>query len=201
MSEQLSTLMDGELPEAEMMRLIAAMKNDDALKARWAAYHLLGDSLRKSPPLSPDFAGKVMQQLAHEPTVLAPRRQPAAHSPLGGPRAGYYALPVAASFAAIGLVGILAWQMVRVNQQAAPAQIAVAPVPQVPQVVALATPSPHQVSPLNKPVTAQAPAHVRFSHSDANSYLLAHQEFSPIYAMEGIPAYVRTVSEDKDSAR
>ncbi len=38
------------------------------------------------------------------------------------------------------------------------------------------------------------PARVRFPAA-ADAYLLAHQEFSPSYAMAGLPAYVRAVSE------
>jgi hypothetical protein len=39
------------------------------------------------------------------------------------------------------------------------------------------------------------PAPVKFSTAAGNAYLLAHQEFSPSYAMAGLPAYIRTVPE------
>jgi sigma-E factor negative regulatory protein RseA len=186
MSEQLSALMDGELTPDEMARQISALKNDRALCQTWAAYHVLGDALRKSPQLSIDFSAKLARQLAEEPTVLAPRRKPQP----GAPR---YAMPLAASVAAVSLVGVLAWQMVRVNQSDAPIALAAAP-------VAIAETKP-KTAPPAQIVALKNPETVQFSRVVSNPYLLAHQEFSPSYAMEGIPAYVRTVSEQADSGR
>jgi len=190
MSEQLSALMDGELTPDEMARQISALKNDKALDQTWVAYHVLGDAMRKSPQLSIDFSAKLARQLAEEPTVLAPQRKPQPSTPR-------YAMPLAASVAAVGLVGVLTWQMVRVDQSVAPIALAAAPVPAT-QKLALAQPKaalPVQV------VAAKTPESVQFSRVVSNPYLLAHQEFSPSYAMEGIPAYVRTVSEQADSGR
>lgn len=190
MSEQLSALMDGELTPDEMARQISTLKNDSDLRQTWAAYHVLGDALRKSPQLSIDFSAKLARQLAEEPTVLAPQRKPQPSTPR-------YAMPLAASIAAVGLVGVLTWQMVRVNQSVAPLALAAAPVAAT-QKLALAQPKaalPVQV------VAAKTPESVQFSRVVSNPYLLAHQEFSPSYAMEGIPAYVRTVSEQADSGR
>lgn len=185
MSEKLSALMDGELSPDEMARQISALKNDSALNQTWAAYHVLGDALRKSPQLSLDFTAKLAQQLAEEPTVLAPQRK----SKLRTPR---YAMPLAASVAAVSLVGVLAWQMVRVNQADAPIALAAAPVAAKQQVT---------LAPSVQVVATKRPETVQFSRVVSNSYLLAHQEFSPSYAMEGIPAYVRTVSEQADGIR
>lgn len=182
MSEQLSALMDGELTPDEMAHQIGALKNDNDLRQTWAAYHVLGDALRKSPQLSVDFSAKLARQLAEEPTVLAPHRKPQTSTPR-------YAMPLAASVAAVSLVGVLAWQMVRVNQTEAPAVLAAAP-----QQLAAAKPAATQVA-------AKTPESVQFSRVVSNPYLLAHQEFSPSYAMEGIPAYVRAVSEQADSGR
>jgi len=190
MSEQLSALMDGELAPDEMARQISALKNDSALNQTWVAYHVLSDALRKSPQLSLDFTAKLAQQLAEEPTVLAPQRK----SKLSTPR---YAMPLAASVAAVSLVGVLAWQMVRVNQADAPIALAAAPVAATQQ-VAVAKP---KAAPSTQVVAAKTPEVVQFSRVVSNSYLLAHQEFSPSYAMEGIPAYVRTVSEQQESGR
>ncbi|MBI5750864.1 MAG: sigma-E factor negative regulatory protein [Hydrogenophilales bacterium] len=170
MSEQLSALMDGELAPDEMARQISTLKNDNALRQTWAAYHVLGDALRKSPQLSIDFSAKLARQLAEEPTVLAPQRKPRTSTPR-------YAMPLAASVAAVSLVGVLAWLTVRVNQTEAPIALAAAP------------------------VAAKTHETVQFARVVSNPYLLAHQEFSPSYAMEGIPAYVRTVSEHQESGR
>lgn len=187
MSEQLSALMDGELTPDEMARQISALKNDSELRQTWAAYHVLGDALRKSPQLSIDFSAKLARQLAEEPTVLAPQRKPQPSTPR-------YAMPLAASVAAVSLVGVLTWQMVRVNQTDAPISLAAAPV-SITQQATVAKPKAAQV------VAVKTPETVQFARVVSNPYLLAHQEFSPSYAMEGIPAYVRTVSEQTESGR
>ncbi len=172
MSEQLSALIDGELTEAEAVRLVRALKSNDQFRQTWNMFHMGGDALRKAPHVSADFSAKVARQLASEPTILA--------------------LPIAASMAALSLVGVLAWQMVQLNQRAAPASLALAPAsaPQVAQATTDKTP-PIQIA------SAQMPNRVKFSKAASNPYLLAHQEFSPTYAMEGIPAYVRMVSEEQ----
>jgi sigma-E factor negative regulatory protein RseA len=190
MSEQLSALMDGELTPDEMARQISDLKNDSALNQTWVAYHVLGDALRKSPQLSIDFTAKLARQLTGEATVLAPQRK----SQLSTPR---YAMPLAASVAAVSLVGVLAWQMVRVNQVDAPIALAAVPAA-TPQQVA---DTKLKAAPPTQVVAAKNHETVQFSRVVSNSYLLAHQEFSPSYAMEGIPAYVRAVSEQQESGR
>jgi sigma-E factor negative regulatory protein RseA len=180
MNEQLSALMDSELTEAEARRLLGALKNDAQLNQRWASYHLLGDALRKTPQMSADFGAKVMQRLAGEPTVLAPRRQ-------SKPATPRFALPLAASFAAVSLVGVLTWQMTQVNQTGQATSLAAAPTVQRVALTEAAATQP------------KAPERVLFSSAASRSYLLAHQEFSPSYTMEGFPAYVRTLSEQQES--
>ena len=191
MSEQLSALMDGELTPDEMKHQISALKKDSALNQTWAAYHMLGDAMRKSPQLSVGFTAKLARQLAEEPTVLAPRRTPQSNTPR-------YAMPLAASVAAVSMVGVLTWQMVQVNKNDVPISIAAAPLTSLQNV---AVTSPQAVLPPPVVTVASRPETVQFARAVSNSYLLAHQEFSPSYAMEGIPAYVRTVSEHQDSVR
>lgn len=191
MSEQLSALMDGELTPDEMKHQISALKKDGALNQTWAAYHMLGDAMRKSPQLSVGFTAKLARQLAEEPTVLAPHRKMQSNTPR-------YAMPLAASVAAVSMVGVLTWQMVQVNKNDVPISIAAAPLTSLQNV---AVTSPQAVLPPPVVTVAPRPETVQFSRAVSNSYLLAHQEFSPSYAMEGIPAYVRTVSEHQDSVR
>ena len=181
MNEQLSALMDSELTEAEAVRLLNVLKNDVQLKQRWDSYHLLSDALRKTPQMSADFGAKIMQRLASEPTVLAPRRtlKPAA------PR---FALPLAASFAAVSLVGVLTWQMTQMNRtEQSTVHVAAAATPQRVALTGSAAAQP------------TLPERVLFSSAASQSYLLAHQEFSPSYAMEGLPAYVRALSAQQQS--
>ena len=161
MKEQLSALMDSELDDEEAQRLIQSMKNNQVLRETWSTYHALGDVLRKAPQLSADFNTRLAQRLAQETTVLAPqRKRPVAAAPQR------LSLTLAASVAAVSLVGILALQITRLNQGVLPVRVAAAPQP------------------------VAKPPRVKLT-STTNTYLLAHQEFSPSYA----PAYVRTVSE------
>jgi sigma-E factor negative regulatory protein RseA len=160
MKDRVSALMDGELDDKSAAQAIDAVGSDrDALET-WRTYHMISDAMRQSRVLSDGFGARVAQRLATEPTVLAPRAlQPQ-------PRRWFTVSAVAASFAAVALVGWLAF----------------APQPQVPPPAPLAQAKP------------EAPAIVPLP-SAASDYLLAHQGFSPRISFQGMAPYVRTVSE------
>jgi sigma-E factor negative regulatory protein RseA len=96
MNEDLSRLMDGDLPEAEVDRVVGECRRGGAL-ATWACYHVIGDSLRGAPAAMPRFSQGFAQALAAEPTVLAPPRRP--------PPAASWAWAAAAAVAAVAVVG------------------------------------------------------------------------------------------------
>jgi sigma-E factor negative regulatory protein RseA len=73
MKDQLSALMDGEFDVASSEHLITSVKSDGELKQSWASYHLIGDAMRGEAYLSHNFSGRVMDALATEPAVLAPK--------------------------------------------------------------------------------------------------------------------------------
>jgi sigma-E factor negative regulatory protein RseA len=167
MKERISAFMDGELDDKAAGQMIDALARDREALDTWRTYHLIGDVLRASRPLSEAFTGRVSRQLAGEPTVIAPGRlQPQ-------PRT-WYAL--AASLAAVALVGWLGF---------APEQAAV-PVAQAP--------APAQPVAQAKPVVVPLPR-------GANDYLLAHQGFSPRLSLQGMAPYVLTVSEQGQEPR
>ena len=182
MKDQLSALMDGELSDEEVSRLVKSMKSDAALRETWSTYHLLGDTLRKSPQLSPAFNTRLAQRLASEATVLAPQRQ---REPSVARR---FPMTIAASIAAFGLVGIVGFQLASLNQSAPPIQVATAPVAQ-PQLAQAAPVLPK--ADIGAVAVVNLPVRTKLSSPPPSNYLLAHQEFSPSYA----PAYVRVVSE------
>lgn len=163
MKEQLSALMDDQGDRAECERCLNRLKDDGELRLSWEIYHLIGDTLRDTGggALSESFASR----LAAEPTVIAPRARPATGM-LRGPLR--YALPIAASIAAVAFV---AW----------------VGLPQL-------TSSP-VVEARNAGVAPVAGATVIPVAHDVGDYLLAHQRFSPSSAMSGVAPYVRTVSE------
>jgi len=162
MKHRLSELMDGELDDRSAAEVIEALGRDaDALQT-WRTYQLISDAMRQGRVLSDGFMARVSARLAAEPTVLAPRALQAE------PRR-WAALSIAASLAAVALVGWLAFA----PQPPAPAPVAQAPVAQVQP---------------EKPAIVPLP-------SAANDYLLAHQGFSPRLLLQGMAPYVRTVSE------
>ena len=136
--------MDGELDERDAGDAIEALGRDREALEAWRNYHLISDAMRMNHRAEPGLA----------PVRLAAR-----------PRFRF-ALPLAASVAAVALVGWVAFA----PQPAAPP----APAP----VVAEAKP----------PVMVPLPA-------AANDYLLAHQGFSPRVSFQGMAPYVRTVSD------
>lgn len=185
MTSDISALMDGELDPEETARTLASLGRDGELRATWATYHLIGDALRASGPLTLDVTDKVARRLAAEPTVLAPR----ASRPVWKPRLP--AMALAASVAALSLVGLLAWQLTRLEGASVNAgQVAALETRAVLPVAAPAEPHEQTAA-----VRSPEPPRVRFPSGAAEAYLLAHQEFSPSYALAGMPAYVRVVAQ------
>jgi len=164
--DKISALMDGELDGHELRQQFGRLKQDKDLAEHWHTFHLIGDALRGDPALSQDFDQRLAARLAAEPTVLAPQRSLAKNIRT-------YALSAAASLSAVALVG---WVAFFNNPLAPQAEIAKAP---------------------NAPVAASpAPVQLASEPSDGkmNEYLIAHQEFSPSTAIQGLAPYIRGVS-------
>jgi len=162
---KISALMDGELDEHRAREQLARLKQDEDLARSWHTFHLIGDALRGEHALSHGFDQRLTVRLAGEPTVLAPRRSTAK-------RVAAYALSAAASLSAVALVGWVAF----VNNPLAPQpELAKAP-----NASTAATPSTQ---------LASVP-----SDGKMNEYLIAHQEFSPSTAIQGLAPYIRSVS-------
>ncbi len=106
MKNQLSALMDGELDDDEARLLLAGLRERDDLRAEWATWHLIGDSLRGAPFPGSAFSARFSERLAAEPVVLAPRRL----HPINRPAINW---ALAASLAAVSLV---AWTAFQLNQ-------------------------------------------------------------------------------------
>ena len=173
--ERLSALMDGELEEHEVAGELTRISNDPDRQACWATYHMIGDALRGQGVLADDFTARVRARLDSEPTVLAPMRH--VHR-----TTRRIALPLAASLCGAAVV---AWLALSNNPMVSP------DTNQTTQSLAEVTP---QAAPPALPMT-------EVSDSDPMSeYLMAHQQFSPSTAMQGVVPYVRTVSAS-DSAR
>lgn len=97
MNEELSRLMDGDLPDGDVERVVAACREPGAVET-WACYHLIGDALRGTAGSARSWSLRVAPSLAAEPTILAPRRAP--RNPVA-----VWAWAAAATIAAFTVVG------------------------------------------------------------------------------------------------
>jgi Negative regulator of sigma E activity len=167
MTAEISSAMDGEVRHEDALHLFAAMKSRDEQWEAWRTYHLIGDCLRQTTPLSNDFAVKVGKRLAQEPTILAPMRHrlPTVDHPLIG-------LSAAASVAIITFAGWTAYQHSDMQPSA------MAPVASKTQAEKYAAVS-------NKPSKSFSP------------YLVAHHETSPSMGMQGVTPYIRAVADNQ----
>lgn len=166
--EQISAMMDGELNEVQVARQLARLRTEPGLREGWDTFHVIGDALRGERRLSDTLAGKVLEKLEIEPTVLAPQRTAVK-------RMRTYVLSAAASLSAVALVGWLAFFE---NPLVPQTQVAKAPPTPAPAVTAVSSPQMSNVP----------------SDGTMNEYLIAHQEYSPSTAIQGLAPYIRTVS-------
>ena len=72
MSERISALVDGELPEEQAMDELAGLRRAAGDRDAWGTYHLIGDAIRGD--LYPSSLTATLTRLAQEPTMLAPQR-------------------------------------------------------------------------------------------------------------------------------
>ena len=142
MKERVSVLMDGELDDKSAAAAIQSLASEREARDAWRSYHLIGDLMRGSAPLSEGFAARITWKLAEQPTVLAPGRiKPQ-------PRRLFTVSAAAASLAAVALV---AW-------------LAFAPQPQVPAApLAQAKPEAPAIVPMPTAANDYLLAHQGFS--------------------------------------
>jgi sigma-E factor negative regulatory protein RseA len=154
MNERISALMDGELDDQAAGEQIQALGTGREALDTWRIYHLISDAIRENQPVP-------------ERSFVAPAR----------PRR-WVALPIAASLAAVSLVGWLAFAPQQEAKPLAAQAPAVAPAQPV-QARAVVIPLP----------------------SATSDYLLAHQGVSPRGSFQGMAPYVRSVSAEARGAR
>ena len=107
MTQEISSLMDGELDANEAERAIRGCCADSEAARKWQEYHLISDVLRGGRPHPSGTAGRVRQALESEPAIVArPRR-------VIDTTFGRVALAASASVATIGVVGWIGSQGVQ----------------------------------------------------------------------------------------
>jgi len=104
MTQEISSLMDGELEAHEAERAIRSCCASSESAQKWQEYHLIGDVLRGGKPHPTDTAARVSLALQGEPAMIArPKR-------MHETTVGRIALAAAASVATIGVVGWIGTQ-------------------------------------------------------------------------------------------
>jgi len=149
---------------------ITRMRSDPELRAAWDTYHLIGDALRGH--LCREIAPRVISRLREEPTMLAPRQRAAS----AVKRFGWYGMYATAGAAAVAVVAWTAFPGWHADPQLAAGSVA----------AAADVPSENVV--------------VGWPASDVENYLLAHQAYSHVSAMQGVAPFVRGVSEERVAA-
>ncbi len=102
MTQNLSLLMDGELEAREADRAIRTCCGDEEMKRTWQAYHVIGEALRGEAPHTGASTRRIMEAIAKEPTVLAPRRR----LPVSPARIAFAAAASVATVAVVGWIGL-----------------------------------------------------------------------------------------------
>lgn len=176
--DKISAFMDGESAPAETQQTLKRLRSDAECLETWNAFHLVGDVMRGEPLLRDDFLDRVKERMEREPAVLAPR-------PVWRATARF---AYSAAAAVAGVAVVLA--LVTTNNPLRPAgELAIAPRAGADQ-VAQNAPDDKRAQPVSAANAAQV-----------NEYLIAHQEFSPRTALQGVVPYVRSVSASHDGSR
>ena len=179
--EQISALVDGELPDAERELLQRRLSSDDELRGTWQRYHLIRDAMREDLPeyisrtTDTNYTGQDNKTATDDNTPVA---SSILHR-LARPVAGF---AIAASVAMLAVVGVL-----YNNDSLTP-----------PSTPAIATSEPAQL-PDNFVVvprsgwTSARPAVV----SHLNGYLVDHSNYSGFGASQSIIPYSRVAGYDQ----
>ena len=170
--ERLSALLDDALDAAARERAVDELFASDQARADWSDWHAVGDALR-APELAtdhrPGFEARLLQALAAEPAILAPRAR--------ARRPGWVArlaLPATAVAAAAALLAVVALPLLRDDGKLPASDVAVAP-PATPAVARSA-----------EPVQRSA---------EVETYLTAHREFAGARGLSLPPPILRTAIE------
>jgi sigma-E factor negative regulatory protein RseA len=116
LKEQISALMDNDLALEDAEFLMTALKANGEASKSWATYHLIGDVMRGNKVLRHDMTASIMQEIAKQPTVLAPKPSLFKNKQV--------AFSVAASVAAVFFVGLVVLHQQSQEASVAPIEIA-----------------------------------------------------------------------------
>lgn len=178
-SEQVSALVDGELPEAERELLYHRLENDGELQSTWQRYHLIRDAMHEDLP---EFINKETDvtylQNTDDPVAPAKSQLSFIHR-FAKPLAG---LSIAASVAMLAVIGV------SYNDD----QLAPVSTPQLATTAPVILPDDFRIVPRSGWASAK-PAVV----SHLNGYLVDHSNYAGFGSAQGIIPYSRVAGYDQ----
>lgn len=120
MDESLSALVDGEVSEMELHRILKASDSDEQMRATWSRYQVIGSVMRNDGPSAPlmDLSASIREAIDSEEAYTQPRRGSFWHNATK--------IGVAASVAA---VMVLTTQLVNLGGNPSSLDVASAPSP------------------------------------------------------------------------
>jgi sigma-E factor negative regulatory protein RseA len=129
MNEQISALIDDEIAVHDAAHLITSVQSNKQANEAWGHYHLIGDVMRGSAMLSPEFRQNLMRKLEVEATVLSPNAALALDKTTQSKTSFKNQIPaswsIAASCAAVMVVGWMAMnQQTQSGNELAPVEVA-----------------------------------------------------------------------------
>jgi sigma-E factor negative regulatory protein RseA len=179
LDEQLSALMDDELPESERELLLRRLAVDNGLRDRWERYHLARDLLHNELPDTVDLglSERVRAALEQEPAPEVATPAAGALRQMFKPLAG---LAIAVSVAALAIVGLQQLTDTGSSQQ------------RVPEVASTGTPDSGYVRVAGTRWDMQRPE----IEARLNNLLVNHNEYSSETNLQGMLHYVRIAGYD-----
>lgn len=198
---EVSALMDNELTRRECDAAVGALAHEESLRATWQRYHLMRTALRHEPhyPVAADLADRIAARLDTDATpVYAARGLMGLRWPSRARRGAAYAaaykgaagLALAASVAAVAIVGVRTLTPAIAPGVAVPPQAALAPAPTVGTAPVSVAAAPQ---PSRRGIhwdTAQPEV-----ENNLNAFLVQHSEFTRTSGM-GVMSYVRIAGYD-----
>ncbi|MCK5789325.1 MAG: sigma-E factor negative regulatory protein [Ketobacter sp.] len=200
-AEELSALMDGEVSELELRRVLNSIEQDQALCRKWSRYQLASAVLRRQTAgqartwMDIDLSARVQQAIEQEPSLLpaSGRGKKPVTAMLAKPFAN---VAVAASVSAAVILG---WQNFTGGpSQGAPA-VASSAASMAPVAVSGNSPlmAVSQTSASGNPNLVMQPEMIRFNpelDDRLNYYLLSHSSNAAVNTASGVTPYARVVT-------
>ena len=179
MQERISAMMDDQANSQEVDDLLQQLAQDDSLRQQWETYQLVGDVLRGH--VQGDIRARVGAFLASEPAHSASvaRSHPS--------RPKRWAMSLAASLAAIAMVGGLALHLGVLLPSESESQVAV--LEQSLAVSSTAQSTSNARSPSGPKASSEEPPQT----SAMQEHRLAHEQVSSAPMMSSIAGYARLV--------